>query len=512
MKRNRKLPLIEIFTAFFLALGTVAQEQKPAGTLLELQRRLNDHITQPRFAAAMWGVKVVSRETGKTLFEHNSQKLFSPASNSKLYTVALALDRLGADYRIKTSLYSASKPDQSGVLQGDLVVYGRGDPTINARLHNGDIYQALEPLVSALTNAGVRTITGDLVADESHFHGPPFGSGWAWDDLENSYGAEISALTINDNTLQVTVKPGDRAGAPGKLAVSPETSWLIFSNHTETVAKGGRRNVNFYRPLNEHLVYISGQVPLDDAGYTEDLTIPNPPGLFIALLQSAMIRHGIKVQGKLRTMNWLDREADPIAFDHLTEFGGMESLPMRDIAREVQKPSQNLYADLLLAQVGEKTRAAGAGRDQTSEELGVRELNKFLAEAGVKKGDVLFEEGSGLSRNNLTTPNATVALLQFMSRHKSAEVYLNSLPIAGVDGTLRSRMKGTPAAGNVRAKTGTLRWANSLSGHVTTAAGEHLIFSIMLNRYYSPEPNRSGRAEVDPIAVMLAGFTGKTGD
>jgi D-alanyl-D-alanine carboxypeptidase/D-alanyl-D-alanine-endopeptidase (penicillin-binding protein 4) len=144
--------------------------------------------------------------------------------------------------------------------------------------------------------------------------------------------------------------------------------------------------------------------------------------------------------------------------------------------------------------------------------LGILELQTFLSDAGVKRGDVLFEEGSGLSRNNLTTPNATIALLQYMNHHKSAEAYLQALPIAGVDGTLKSRMKGTPAAGNVRAKTGTLRWANSLSGYVTTAAGERLVFSIMLNRYQNSDPNRSARTELDAIAVMLAGFTGKTSE
>jgi len=160
----------------------------------------------------------------------------------------------------------------------------------------------------------------------------------------------------------------------------------------------------------------------------------------------------------------------------------------------------------LLAHVGEQHRTSDTPANESSEDLGIRELNKFLAEAGVKRGDVFFEEGSGLSRNNLTTPNATIALLQFMSRHKSAEVYLNALPIAGVDGTLRNRMKGTPAANNVRAKTGTLRWANSLSGHVTTAAGEHVLFSIMLNRYHNPDPNRSARSELDAIAILLAEF------
>ena len=205
-------------------------------------------------------------------------------------------------------------------------------------------------------------------------------------------------------------------------------------------------------------------------------------------------------------MGWLERQSDLIKLDKLVELGSVESLPMSDIAREVMKPSQNLYTDLLLAHVGEQHRTPDASPNETSEDLGIRELNKFLTEAGVKKDDVLFEEGSGLSRNNLTTPNATIALLQFMSHHKCAEAYLNALPIAGVDGTLRNRMKGTAAANNVRAKTGTLRWANSLSGHVTTAAGERLLFSIMLNRYHNPDQNRSARSDVDAIAIMLAEF------
>ncbi len=188
----------------------------------------------------------------------------------------------------------------------------------------------------------------------------------------------------------------------------------------------------------------------------------------------------------------------------------MESLPLRDIAREVMKPSQNLYTDLLLAHVGEQARAADSRAEETSEDLGIRELTRFLSEAGARRGDILFEEGSGLSRNNLTTPNATATLLQYMNRHKWADVYLSALPVAGVDGTLRNRMKGTPAAGNVRAKTGTLRWANSLSGYVTTAAGEHLLFSVMLNRYRGADPSLSGRADVDAIAVMLAEFSGRS--
>ena len=194
----------------------------------------------------------------------------------------------------------------------------------------------------------------------------------------------------------------------------------------------------------------------------------------------------------------------------MVELGSLESPPIRDVVRDVFKQSQNLYTDLLLAEVGERDRAADTPPDRTSEELGIRALNRFLAEAGLNKEEVLFEEGSGLSRDNLTTPNATVTLLQFMSRHKHAAIYAQALPVAGVDGTLRERMKGTPAVGNVRAKTGTLHWASSLSGYVTSAAGEHLAFSLMLNRYHPTEANHSARAELDNIAVLLAGFTGRS--
>jgi D-alanyl-D-alanine carboxypeptidase/D-alanyl-D-alanine-endopeptidase (penicillin-binding protein 4) len=504
MKRSISLPLLALAVA---ASTAFAQTAAPPVSLEQLQQRLSDHLSEPRFAAAMWGVKILSLDSGKIVFEHNPQKLFSPASNSKLYTIALALDRLGADGRIKTSLYSQSKPRPDGTLAGDLIVYGRGDPTITARLHSNDIYRALQPLVTALTNAGVTRIEGDLVGDGRFLQGPPYGSGWAWDDAESYYGAELSALTINDNTLQVSIKPGDRIGAPCMLTLIPATDYLTFSNRTETVEKGVRRGIQFYRPLNENVVYATGRIGTDDSGTTNDLTVHNPAGLFVTLFRQALTRHGVSVRGKARTLNWPDRPEDS---SNRVELASIESPPMRELAREVMKPSQNLYTDLLLGYVGEKNRAPDTSPDLTSEDLGIQELNRFLSEAGVHRGDVLFEEGSGLSRNNLTTPNATVALLRFMAKHAAAEAFLESLPVAGVDGTLRNRMKNSAAARNVKAKTGTLRWANSLSGHVTSAAGEHFVFSIMLNRYRDTDPNRSARAELDAIAILLAGFNGRT--
>lgn len=508
-----------------LVSATFAQQTNAPATLAELQQRLTELVTQPRFAAGTFGVKVVSLDTGKTLFENDATKLLSPASNCKIYTMAMVLDKLGGDYRIKTSLYAAAKPDQHGNLKSDLIVYGRGDPGFNVKAGDGDIFRALQPLVAALTNAGVRKISGDLIGDESFIVGAPFGSGWVWDDMNYYYGAEISALTVNDNTLQVSVKPGAKVGAPAQLAVSPATSYVILTNRTQTVTAKGRRDINFYRPLGQNVIYVTGSMPLDQTNHTDDVTMSRPAGLFVELFKEALTHNGIKVTGKPRTINWLDRQGVPLDTSKLVELGFAQSKPMRELNVAVQKPSQNLYTDLMLAHVGalerEKDLAARVARltnapvetvvgTTSSEDYGIRELEKFLTMAGVKRGEVKFEEGSGLSRNNLVTPNATIALLQFMSKHAEAKSYYDALPIAGQDGTLRNRLKGTRAEGNVRAKTGTLRWANSTSGYLTTAAGEKLAFCLMLNRYSAPAAEFSARAELDKVIVLLADFTGRS--
>jgi len=514
-------------------------------TLSSLRERIAAHIAQPKFAPAAWGVKIVSLDTGKTIFEHNPQKYFNPASNAKLYTAALALERLGTDYRIKTSLYSVLKPEASGTLKGDLILYGRGDPTMAARLNNGDYFKGLEPLVTQLVNAGVRRIEGDLIGDESYFTGPPFGAGWEWDDLQAYYGAEVSSLTINDNALDLFVKPADRAGIPCRITTGPPTSLVTLINRTQTAPKGAESRIAVYRPVGENIIYVSGRLTLDNTGYYGAVAVHNPAGLFVSLLKEALGRRGIVVTGRTRVIDWKYREVTPFDFSKVIELGSVESMPLGDIVRETLKPSQNLWAQLLLLQVGETSRrpvtaggvtlnsstrasesassasgASDARAVRTTEELGVEALNDFMSSIGVRRGDVVLEEGSGLSRRDVITPEATVALLAYASKTRWSDVYRNALPIAGVDGTLQNRMKGTPAAGNVRAKTGTLRYVYTLSGYVTTAAGERLAFSIMLNNYnaersdssvvQAPGASTAPRDEMDAIAIMLAGFTGRS--
>jgi D-alanyl-D-alanine carboxypeptidase/D-alanyl-D-alanine-endopeptidase (penicillin-binding protein 4) len=485
--------------------------QQPAETAVSLRSRISAHIAQPRYGPAAWGIKIISLDAGKTLFEQNAGKYFSPASNAKLYTTALALDHLGADYRIKTSLYAPSRPTAEGTLKGDLIIYGRGDPTIAASLNAGDYYKALEPLAEQVALAGVRRIEGDLIGDESYFKGPPLGSGWEWDDLQWYYGAEVSALTINDNALDLMVKPAERAGLPCRVSTGPPTSFVTLINRTQTAAKGTEARIVVYRPVGENIIYVSGRLPIGDKGYNGAVAVHNPAGLFVAMLKDALARRGISITGRVRTIDWKYREVTPIDFTKLVELGSIQSLPLKEIVRETMKPSQNLYAQLLLLQVGANPPLnADQPPDQTTEKAGIEAMNRFLQAVGVGPGEVVLEEGSGLSRKDLITPAATIELLRFMSRHRHSESFRDSLPIAGVDGTLKNRMKNTVATGNARAKTGSLSYVNTLSGYVMTASGERLAFSILLNNYYNTDRTASPREDIDAIIVMLAGFTGRS--
>jgi D-alanyl-D-alanine carboxypeptidase/D-alanyl-D-alanine-endopeptidase (penicillin-binding protein 4) len=466
-------------------------------------------LNKPRFAQAQWGVKVVSLATGKTVFEHNADKLMKPASNAKMYTASLALDRLGPDYRIKTSLYAPSKPDASGTIHGDLLVYGRGDPSFAARFNDGDYSKSLQPIISALTAAGIKRIDGDLVGDDSYFRGPPFGTDWTWDDLQNYYGAPVSALTIEDNVIDLVFKPGEAIGQPCQIATQPATTFVTFSNRTETSAAGTRPHIQIYRPVGQNTVYVWGEVPLGAKGVDDSVSVSNPALWFVTLLKRDLAQHGITVTGGVRAVGWLDREVAPLDLSTLVEVASVPSRPLGEIVKNTLKPSQNQYAQLLLLQVGVKTENGGDGEGRYAENMGLAEMRKFLAEAGIKRGMVLLEEGSGLSRGALVTPAASVQLLTYMAHHRYAGAFSNALPIAGVDGTLRNRFKGTAAAGNLRAKTGSLGHVDTLSGYLTTKGNDKLVFSIMLNNYNAPGRHADGRAEIDALAEMLVDFYGK---
>jgi D-alanyl-D-alanine carboxypeptidase/D-alanyl-D-alanine-endopeptidase (penicillin-binding protein 4) len=499
----------------------VAQQPK---TLPELRAKISEVLAKPELSSAMVGIKVVSLDNGRVLFEENATKLLRPASNMKLYTVAAALDRLSPDYRFSTSVYASTRPDAAGVIHGDLTIYGRGDPSLAARFNSGDYFKGIDDLATRIVAAGVKRVEGDIVGDESYFVGPKYGSGWNWEDLTWYYGAEITPLTANDNALDLFVKPGTAIGQPALITTGPPDPLLTIVNKVTTSAKGSRREISIHRGLNENTITITGSIPLEDRGYTGGIGISHPGLLFVYMLRSSLAQKGVTITGASRTGGATPQPTmitgvttngtNGSAIAPLqTEIATLQSPPFSVIAAQTLKPSQNLYTELILRTLGKVSPppvATTSNFTQTSEELGLEAVRTFLKTVGLRPEALVLDDGSGLSRNDMITADASVQLLTFMSKHRYATVFRDALPIGGVDGTLRNRFKGTPAENNVRAKTGSLSSAASLGGYLTTAGGEKLAFSIMVNNYPRDLDPRSSC--IDPIAVLLASFAGKATD
>ncbi len=319
----------------------------------------------------MVGVKVVSLDNGRVLFEENAHKLLRPASNMKLYTVAAALDRLSPDYRFVTSVYATTRPDASGVVRGNLTIYGRGDPSIAARFNNGDYVKAIDELAARIVAAGVKRVEGDLVGDETYFVGPKYGSGWTWEDLTWYYGAEVTPLTVNDNALDLFVKPGPAVGQPAVITTGPPDPLLTIVNKVTTSAKGVRRELSIHRGLAENTITVTGSIPIDDRGYSGGIGISHPALLFVYLLRSSLAQKGVVITGKSRTTGDISQpplvtavpasgtngsSASPGLLQN--EIATFQSQPFSVIAAQTLKPSQNLYTELILRTLGKMTPRA----------------------------------------------------------------------------------------------------------------------------------------------------------
>lgn len=501
-----------IFRAFILAtaLAGVLDGSDifpiPQLSSRNLAAAIHDHINQDRFQHASWGIKIESLDSGQVLFEHNADKLLKPASNAKLFTAALALDRLGADHRLRTSLYAHRPPSRAGTIEGDLYVYGRGDFSFAARFHDGDYSASLKPLVDAFRHAGIRRVRGGLVGDASYFHGPPYGASWTWDDLQNYYGAEVSALTQEDNVVDLKLRPGPAVGAPCDIETRPQTAYLTFVNRTVTVPAREARQIELYQLPGRNVVYVNGQLPLHATNWSAATPVFDAPLWFVTQLHLQLQQHQIQIRRPPGKIDWLTPDATRPDYRGMVEVASVESPPLRELIHSMMKPSQNLYAQALFLQVGRYRRSITTNEFNTrhsTENIALAELSEFLIRAGIPTNSVQLDEGSGLSRRALMTPNAIVGLLKYMDEHRHAEAFRSSLPVAGVDGTLRQRMNGTAAEGRVRAKTGTLAHVCTLSGYATTASRERLAFSFMLNN--NPQASNSNpRSDLDTLAVMLA--------
>jgi len=433
-------------------------------------------------------VLVKSLKTGETLYSLNPRRLMMPASNMKIITLAAAADRLGWDYTYETRTFAAGRID-AGVLQGDLLVVGSGDPSI------GESPDTFGAWADEIKVRGIRMVAGRVIGDDNAFDDDGLGFGWSWDDVPDDYAAGVSALQFNENAVQVTISPGPAAGDWAGIAVSPAGSGLIVDGALTTTAAGTSPSIDAHRLPGSARLRLRGTVPLGAAPATRIVSVDNPTQFFVNALRAALIAHGIDVRGAAVDIDDI-RDAPPRPTG--APIVSHRSPALSTLAIRLMKVSQNLYAETFL-----KTLAAGP--TPATAAAGRAIAQTALQAWGIGADGLIQRDGSGLSRYDYVTPDALVTILTHIDRQPSLKgPFEAALPIAGRDGGLSNRMKGTAAEGNARAKTGSMSNVRGLSGFVTTADGEGLVFSIIANNFETVPDTITRTA--DAIVVRLAEF------
>lgn len=478
--------------ASILCLSTLAQEP-------DLAARLKAVMAQPEASRARWGFQIVQLSTGRVLAEENSSQFFLPASNTKLYSTALALLTLGPDYRFLTRVRASVEPDAAGVIRGDLRLIGDGDPTMSSRTYpytkgrqKGDPLECLERLADQVAAAGVKRIEGGVIGDDSKWPWEPYPDGWAMDDAVWEYGAPVSALTLNDNSLRLLLTPGASAGDPVRLSLSPPLEYFWIDNRLRTEA--GPRRIDIRRDPGSRQLQLLGRMAPGSAPVPELIAMDDPALYAAHAFQEALTRRGIAVLGSPSAHHRTAGEPyrDPMPGFDLARH---ESRPLSEIVTVVNKVSQNLHAEICLRE------AAFALTRDGSADSGIAQLGALLARLGVAAHDFDFRDASGLSRLTLTTPVNSVLLLQHMHDSPVREVFQKSLPIGGVDGTLERRFAGAPSGRRITAKTGTLTHVNALAGYADSATHGKLAFSLMVNA--SNGPSADIRGAIDRFCLEM---------
>jgi D-alanyl-D-alanine carboxypeptidase/D-alanyl-D-alanine-endopeptidase (penicillin-binding protein 4) len=437
--------------------------------VLDLQHAITARLAVPDLQRGTWGIVVKSLTTGQTLYALNPDKLLLPGSNMKVLTLAAAAERLGWDFTYETRVLIGGPIDE-GTLGGDLIVVGTGDPTIDD--WEGTATALFRSWAEGLKAAGIRAIAGRVVGDDNAFGDEPWGYGWAWDDLSASYAAAVGALQFNQNSARIRITPASVPGpAPAVDIVTPD-SGLMVRNDLITVSSGTSVTLTVRRLAGTSVLELRGTVPAGVPPFFRNVSVDNPTLYFVRRLRAVLIESGIDVRGEAVDIDDVidpPSTAVPVAMHR--------SAPLRALSATMMKLSQNLFAETLL-------RSLSGPSDSSTAEAGRKVVRSVIEEWGADPRDAVVADGSGLSRYNLVTAACLVAVLTHAHENdRLREGFEASLPLAGHEGTLAGRMKGTPAEANARAKSGALANARSLSGYVQTADGEPLVFAIMANHF-----------------------------
>ena len=465
----------------------------------DLRAQLSTVFNAPVTAHGTWGVHVRSIDRGDTLFALNAGKLMMPASNMKILTLAAAADRLGWDHRFTTVLETTAAVED-GVLLGDLIIRGGGDPTINARDKRNEI--VFDEWAAALQRAGISAIDGRIVGDDQAFDDQGIGAGWAWDYLEAGYAAPVGALQYNENTADLWISPGAGIGDPAVVQLAPGTGLTVVNRvRTSAGAESGQRgNIDVQRRIDGPVIEVSGTIPIDAPPVRRTVAVLNPTLYFAQSAKDALAARGICSAGEAMDLDDLAVESTGEAPPGRRVLAATSSAPLRDVATVLMKVSQNQYAETFLKALG------AASGDIGTTNAGRRAAGEIFSGWGITADGFLISDGSGLSRYNYVAPaTITTILAQMHADPRHREPFIATLPIAGKDGTISSRMRHSLAEGNAVAKTGSIANVRALSGYVRTRSGETLAFSILANDFVTPAATVTWIADL--AVEILAAFS-----
>jgi D-alanyl-D-alanine carboxypeptidase/D-alanyl-D-alanine-endopeptidase (penicillin-binding protein 4) len=434
------------------------------------------------------GIHVVELTGGKTIYQRNSDKLFMPASNMKLFTSALALLRLGPAYRFTTQVIREDS--------GDVVLVGSGDPSLSGRVfpYRKDAaphpaLAAIDELADQMVQNGLRSVNGDVAGDDRLYPWAPYAPSWTQDDALREFGAPVSALTVNENAISLTIRGGVNAGDDAEITVDPAIEYYSIDNRLATVGAKGEPRIRVSRAAGTRQVLLWGSIPAGMAVH-ESVAIDDPAYFAACALYDALLRRGVSIRGRPVARHRVASEDYDAATG--TVLASRQSPPLTALLQVMDKVSQNLYAELMLREVGRFSRHQG------SREAGLEEMDAMLREIHAEKDDWRLEDGSGLSRNSMVTPRAFTRLLAHLNASSHRDAWLSLLPVGGEDGTLSRRLRGGAA---IHAKTGSLSRALALSGYADSKTRGRLAFSIIVNDFSAPQGEV--RAWIDKIAMSL---------
>ena len=497
---------MRLLLGLLLLLPTAALAQPagdPTADRAALVQAIDAVLSDSSFADAHWGVLVVDVQKGDTLYAQNAGRRFMLASNQKLLTTAAALDRLGPAFTYTTGLYTDG-PVHDGVLQGHLVVQGSGDPTIGGRFNEGDRTATFRAWADSLKARGITRVAGHVIGDDDAFDDVALGNGWSWDDQPFYYAAEIGALQFNEGLVDMTVR-ATSPGQPAAIAWEPLfTDYIHVDNQTVTTAARTPYREGYYRALSGNTVTVTSELAegrFDDEG----VAIHDPTRYFAHTLRLVLRQEGVGVEGEA-----LDADDVPRALDYpgMRRVATYTSPPLRTIVEVVNEDSNNLYAEHLLKTMGARAAPPLPARTEPgSAYAGVLAMRPALAAMGADTLRMRLADGSGLSYKNVAAPADLVAVLGAMQAHADTSVvnaFWESLPKGGEEGTLSGRFKRGIVVGRVRAKTGFITGARTLSGYIDTVGGRRLAFSLLCNQY--SVPTREVNDAQDAIVELLAAY------